>query len=234
MPPMITEYTVNISDENFYTVNITYNYTVKDLRGISKIRVELIDAFWNTLLAFAEYFPVGYPTEDRAEGWNHVDKGLLLLDGCKLKITVWNINWDSVSAEKTYNGILKDMADAITALGAMLLGGLQKVWEAVRSAVNAIVEWVKEQVTKVFDLLVMPLIKMIESWGEDIGKEIGMFIAEVFSGRQPVEKLAETLAHLLLGSSIILAIWAIVGGMLVAESIAKPFTASMSWIVTIL
>jgi hypothetical protein len=46
------------------------------------------------------------------------------------------------------------VVDAIMALGAMLLGGLQKAWEAVQNAVNAIVEWVKSVFAQTRPILV--------------------------------------------------------------------------------
>ncbi|MGC8913891.1 MAG: hypothetical protein ACP5LE_08245, partial [Thermoplasmata archaeon] len=67
----------------------------------------------------------------------------------------------------------------ITALGAMLLGGLQKVWEAVAKAVNAVLNWIKKIITDVISKVIEQILSAIEGLKQSLLKIIDEFISGV-------------------------------------------------------
>jgi hypothetical protein len=85
------------------------------------------------------------------------------------------------------------VVDAIMALGAMLLGGLQKAWEAVSSAVNVIVEWLKQQIQKLLEPVVEPIWKGIQTYVEGIYNVICEVLEKPISDSEGADKLLRAL-----------------------------------------
>jgi len=135
MPPMIVSYSVNITLTGQGVearANISFEYHIRDLRGIAKIEVELTDLWWcNSLASWSISFSQNYyPTEWDFTGYYVCMPGVVTTDGIKLRAVVHNIHWDEASAEWEQPGILSGTAEviigALQALIQMLSGGLQK------------------------------------------------------------------------------------------------------------
>jgi hypothetical protein len=115
------------------------------------------------------------------------------------------------------------VVDAIMALGAMLLGGLQKAWEAVQNAVNAIVEWIKTELTKVIEPLFSPFRAQIEGQAKEWADMIMKWIWAVENGSTDTTPIVT----LLFGNPISLSIFAAVVALKIALFAFLPFTPIM-------
>jgi hypothetical protein len=115
------------------------------------------------------------------------------------------------------------VVDAIMALGAMLLGGLQKAWEAVQNAVNAIVEWIKSELTKVIEPLFSPFRAQIEGQAKEWADMIMKWIWAVENGSTDTTPIVT----LLFGNPISLSIFAAVVALKIALFAFLPFTPIM-------
>jgi hypothetical protein len=72
----------------------------------------------------------------------------------------------------------------------MLLGGLQKAWEAVQNAVNAIVEWIKQQITAVLSPLIEPIYNMINTFIQDLNNVFALIGSKISDKSSCVSLLA--------------------------------------------
>jgi len=173
MPPMVVSYSVTIEEiGNVWDkkAKISFEYHVRDVKGIKKMVVELSDSVFGMLDSRDISFHDDYPTECTysdsfiCELWHVVGTGI------RLKGTVENIVSDKVSVEWEHKGLISGVisviVDGAQALWQMLSGGLQKIWEAVAKAVSMIVEWVKEQINKILEPLIAPVKAAIESFGQ--------------------------------------------------------------------
>jgi hypothetical protein len=126
--------------------------------------------------------------------------------------------------------VVDEVVDALAALGEMLIGGLQKAWEAVSSAVNVIVEWIKG----IIDQLMQPLytaVDMIKArYGEFIKGMVSVFTAGQSKGEGEVNTaklielifgvfvlilpLALVMMALVIGISAILGVYIPIGALL--------------------
>ncbi|MGC8913889.1 MAG: hypothetical protein ACP5LE_08235, partial [Thermoplasmata archaeon] len=79
--------------------------------------------------------------------------------------------------------------------GAMLLGGLQKVWEAVAKAVNAIVEWLWNDVIKpAMDLVLAPIYNVLNSFAEQYAE----ILFELYTSKITVENFFDKFDSILI------------------------------------
>jgi hypothetical protein len=167
LPPMIVQYNVDIQAVGTFVAKISFWYLVRDVQGISEIKVDLIENWTNNLLG--EYKIILYPntrTEYNYSGYFVIGTGTLFL-GCELRIKVSN-GFNDVSLAKDFNGFGSMFVKALQALGEMLLGGLQKAWEAVQNAVNAIVEWINRLVNEMLQKVLDPIFNALSIWISDI------------------------------------------------------------------
>jgi len=152
-----------------------------------------------------------------------VDYWTLKAYGYNVRGTVKGESGLSVSAEQKISGIVSMVVDAIMALGAMLLGGLQKVWEAVSSAVNVIVEWIKTELTKVIEPLFSPFRAQIEGQAKEWADMIMKWIWAVENGSTDTTPIVT----ILFGNPISLSIFAAVVALKIALFAFLPFTPIM-------
>jgi len=169
LPPMITTFTAEVHEYgewNNKRYTIRTQFVVKDLRGVSEVKQELYELITGKLYASHTYSPgAGYTVI--TAGWEFdVDYWTLTAYGYNVRGTVKGESGLSVSAEQKISGIVTMVVDAIMALGAMLLGGLQKVWEAVQSAYNTIRAWLLEKLEALLGPWASGLIRSIKTLGQ--------------------------------------------------------------------
>jgi uncharacterized membrane-anchored protein len=108
------------------------------------------------------------------------------------------------------------------ALGEMLLGGLQKAWEAVANAVNVIVEWVKEKVKEILESVLEKIKGMLSGYLTSLGKNV------MFSQTERMEEFIQSFNLLMLaGTAIALSI-------LIIGAIISPFTVGIGNILALI
>jgi hypothetical protein len=178
LPPMIVQYNVDIHAEGTSAAKISFWYLVRDVQGIAEIKLELVELCTNTVKWEYKIDLVHQlPTEYNCSGWVVIGTSTLFF-GCELRIRVSN-GFNTVSATRKFDGFCSMCVDAITALAEMLLGGLQKAWEAVANAVNVIVEWIKG----IIDQLMQPLYTAVDMIKARYGEFIKGMVS-VFTGGQ--------------------------------------------------
>ncbi|MGC9060710.1 MAG: hypothetical protein ACP5JR_05720, partial [Thermoplasmata archaeon] len=128
LPPMIVKFSAEprkYGDWPNERYTIRTEFVVRDLRGVREVKQELFELWTNKLVASHTYRPgAGYTVI--TAGWEFDISGWTLsVYGYNVRGTVTGETGQSVSAEQKISGMLAIVADAITALGAMLLGGLQ-------------------------------------------------------------------------------------------------------------
>jgi len=199
LPPTIVGYDVHFTKRHSgwtVTVKIDFSYTVRDASGIREIKITIKDKFSSTVLWWSiERFPAA-PTEHAGHDSCTVDYSGF---GYIFIIEVSN-GMNEVTTEHVFNELLgevvDEVVDALAALGEMLVGGLQKAWEAVQNAVNAIVEWIKEKVKELVDPLIQPIISAITGWINSIDfRDATTILSGIFS--DPIYTLAMALAVLI-------------------------------------
>ncbi|MGC8913855.1 MAG: hypothetical protein ACP5LE_08060, partial [Thermoplasmata archaeon] len=179
LPPMITEFSVEAHEEWCGIIvtacYLTVTVKVKSITGLGQVYIgvralnsDTTSATWVGVIWSATQTEASY-TGIRLD----VDWWTLKLTGYSTQVIVLAYvevggKYPSVSAEHQIKGIVTIFAEAIANLIAMLTGGLQKVWDAVESAVNAIVEWVKGIIQKILEPLFSPIKSAISSWIESI------------------------------------------------------------------
>jgi len=169
LPPMITTFTAEVHEYgewNNKRYTIRTQFVVKDLRGVAEVKQELYELVTGKLYASHTYNPgAGYTVI--TAGWEFdVDYWTLTAYGYNVKGTVKGESGLSVSAEQKISGLVTMVVDAIMALGAMLLGGLQKAWEAVQSAYNTIRVWLLEKLEALLGPWASGLIRSIKTLGQ--------------------------------------------------------------------
>jgi len=222
LPPMIVQYNVDIQAVGTSAAKISFWYLVRDVQGISEIKVDLIENWTNNLLG--EYKIILYPntpTEYNYSGYFVIGTGTLFL-GCELRIKVSN-GFNDVSLAKDFDGFGSMFVKALQALGEMLLGGLQKAWEAVQNAVNVIVEWIKTELTKVIEPLFSPFRAQIEGQAKEWADMIMRWIWAVENGSTDTTPIVT----ILFGNPISLSIFAAVVALKIALFAFLPFTPIM-------
>jgi len=176
LPPTIVGYDVHFTKRHSgwtVTVKIDFSYTVRDASGIQEIKITIKDKFSSTVLyGSIERFPEG-PTEHDGHDSCTVDYSGF---GYIFIIEVSN-GMNEVTTEHVFNELLgevvDEVVDALAALAEMLLGGLQKAWEAVQNAVNVIVEWIKGIFVNGISALVDTLKSAFGPYIEEIAKLLG-------------------------------------------------------------
>ena len=170
LPPTIVQYNVDIQAVGTSAAKISFWYLVRDVQGIAEIKVDLVECCTNNLLG--EYKIILYPNtrpEYNYSGSFVIGTGTLVLVGCELRIKVSN-GFNDVSLAKDFDGFGSMFVKALQALGEMLVGGLQKAWEAVENAVNVIVEWINRLVNEILQKVLDPIFNALSGWIEEIIK----------------------------------------------------------------
>ncbi|MGC8913669.1 MAG: hypothetical protein ACP5LE_07085, partial [Thermoplasmata archaeon] len=120
-----------------------------------------------------------------------------------------------------------------TALGAMLLGGLQKVWEAVAKAVNAIINWIIEKVTAIIAAVLDPVIAAMDGYVQGVLEALMNAYDEYDSTGSISESTLKYVNEAFMGALY----WALVAvsvAIVVALAIAMPFTATFGTLIGLL
>jgi len=120
--------------------------------------------------------------------------------------------FNEVSLKDDFKSVGSMMVEALQALAAMLVGGLQKAWEAVQNAVNAIVEWIKsivinlitEFLHKITNFISTQITLMLETI-----QHVFMPLINALShkGNNEIEEIAVTSAETFLTNKIIESVW---------------------------
>ena len=166
LPPMITKFDVEIHVVREYEVwvkecYLTITATIRSVSGFGQVYIGARPYYGNE--DTARYIDsISSPSKTEANYDNirlDVDYWTLLGQGFKTRLMTcayveMGNGHPNVCAEHEIKGLLPVVVDAITNFFAMLLGGLQKAWEAVQNAVNVIVEWVKSVFAQTRPILV--------------------------------------------------------------------------------
>ncbi|MEM4307857.1 MAG: hypothetical protein QXU48_02180 [Thermoplasmata archaeon] len=194
LPPMITSFSAEAHDEwgwvpvYLYGVQvgvvwsctacyITVSLEAKSVSGFRNLFVGVKDLYRGATSGVFKWIESGEQTAVSYTGSNairlDVDYGTLVLYGYEVygyvvSYAMVGESHPAVEVRKEIKGIITLVADAIASFLAMLAGGLQEVWNAVEKAVNAIVEWIKEQITKAMGVLLAPINSAMKSFGESL------------------------------------------------------------------
>jgi hypothetical protein len=139
------------------------------------------------------------------------------------------------------------VVDAIMALGAMLLGGLQKAWEAVQNAVNVILDWLLKIIKDAVDTILRPLVTLFSTWFSEVSVALEDLIRAIVSFSNAKNKpvflqaahqglfsaISNFLDVLLLGSSIMFIFFSIGVAFEVFELTLKAFTMGLSQLLSV-
>jgi len=214
-----------------YTIGT--EFVVKDLRGVAEVNIELYELSTGKLYASHTYSPgVGYTVI--TAGWVFdVDYWTLKAYGYNVKGTVKGESGLSVSAKQKISGIVSMVVDAIMALGAMLLGGLQKAWEAVANAVNVIVEWVKATLTQLFQPVIDAIKNSILNYLSGLNATIHQALDEYNNTQQLSTQTLKGFDDFLTGGLFVL-VMGLVIALNVAIAIITPLTCGMGFLVMLL
>jgi hypothetical protein len=110
---------------------------------------------------------------------------------------------NEVTTEHVFNELLgevvDEVVDALAALGEMLIGGLQKAWEAVQNAVNVIVEWIKQQITAGLQIIIAPVQQAINAYIENLIPALSAAYDEYLSTGSISEKNLSAVRDALMG-----------------------------------
>jgi len=235
LPPMITTFSAEVHEYgewNNKRYTIQTQFVVKDLRGVAEVKQELYELVTGKLYASHTYNPgAGYTVI--TAGWEFdVDYWTLKAYGYNVRGTVKGESGLSVSAEQKISGLVTMVVDAIMALGAMLLGGLQKVWEAVQNAVNAIVEWIKQQITAGLQIIIAPVQQAINAYIENLITALSAAYDEYLSTGSISEKNLSAVRDALMGGVW----WALVAlsvGLAVILTVLLPVTMPIGIVTSI-
>jgi len=171
LPPTIVGYDVHFTKRQSgwtVTVKIDFSYTVRDASGIREIKITIKDKFSSAVLWWSiERFPAG-PTEH-----NGHDSCTVYYSGFGYIFSIEVSNgMNEVTTEHVFNELLGEVVDALAALGEMLLGGLQKAWEAVQNAVNVIWQWIENVVKTILGAFLDPYNNAKDAFIQDIGRKL--------------------------------------------------------------
>ena len=235
LPPMITTFSAEVHEYGeWYNKRYTIRtqFVVKDLRGVAEVKQELYELVTGKLYASHTYNPgAGYTVI--TAGWEFdVDYWTLTAYGYNVRGTVKGESGLSVSAEQKISGLVTMVVDAIMALGAMLLGGLQKAWEAVANAVNAIVEWIKQQITAGLQIIIAPVQQAINAYIETLITALSAAYDEYLSTGSISEKNLSAVRDALMGGLW----WALVAlsvGLAVILTVLLPVTMPIGIVTSI-
>jgi len=106
--------------------------------------------------------------------------------------------------------------DAITALAEMLLGGLQKAWEAVQNAVNAIFEFFKQLIQDALEKVLGPIISQVTNLYNQLLDVVSKGI-----NHSSATTLANALGYIILGSNIFMLALAMVVSLQIIFTLVK-------------
>ncbi|MEM3567860.1 MAG: hypothetical protein QXS83_04780, partial [Thermoplasmata archaeon] len=234
LPPMITSFSAEAHEEwgwisgwggiPYWGVKacyLTISVVVKSVTGFTMViigarpldkgedTVVHVESIWSSTATVASYSNVRLD----------VDWWTLKVTGYRARAYAVSYAEDmsqakSVEASHEIKGIITLIADALANLWQMLVSGLQKVWEAVEKAVNAIVEWVKKIVEEAIKKIVEPIFKILDSWGKDIIAVVSEFIKAVEEGSAEIEKFGERLGRVFCSSQI----WTLIVALSIAVS----------------
>ena len=234
LPPMITTFSAEVHEYGeWYNKRYTIQtqFVVKDLRGVAEVNIELYELAAGNLYASHTYSPgAGYTVI--TAGWVFdVDYWTLKAYGYNVRGTVKGESGLSVSAEQKISGLVTMVVDAIMALGAMLLGGLQKVWEAVANAVNTIGEWIKEMINRMVSPLLEPIVRSADRWVHELNSAIEDGVKE-YSETNKASSAVNRINSLLFGP-LFLSIIAVATIIMVVLTMLLPVITILSILLTL-
>ncbi|MEM3397149.1 MAG: hypothetical protein QXD64_07465, partial [Thermoplasmata archaeon] len=181
MPPTIAKWSASVreyhtSSGTIYTIQT--EFVVRDIGGIKEVNQKIVELMTGKVVAEHTYIPEARYTEITA-GWEFtVDYGTLLLQGYRAVGETTNYAGYSVEASKEIKGLIAIAIDALQALWQMLVGGLQKVWEAVEKAVTTLRAWVMEKLEYLLGLWASGFVQTIKTLPEEVlGINISAFLS---------------------------------------------------------
>ena len=110
---------------------------------------------------------------------------------------------NTLTYDYTVKGLFAGVLDFLKDIWDTLSGALSKAWDAVKSAVDWIVEWLKTTVAELFNAVIAPMIEVIKNWVVGINNAMIAFFEElakwnVIDGNESVDNTVKAgLAFLL-------------------------------------
>jgi hypothetical protein len=129
---------------------------------------------------------------------------------------VGNVAYFEKEVAGFFGGIMNFLEDVWNGIA----GAFEAAWEAVKSAVNWIVDWIKGIIQAFFNNVLQPIINGIRN----LGNEILTTLQTAINGGFTAEQAAGVILGIILGSTIFIAIMAIVGSLSVVNTATNIVT----------
>ena len=216
LPPTIVKYSVTMSEFHFSwgdAVTISFWYLLRDVRGIGEIKMELVELGTNNVKWSRTKNP-GMLTEYNMTEEVSIGLGTVFW-GFELRIKVSN-GFNEVSLKDDFKSVGSMMVEALQALAAMLVGGLQKAWEAVQNAVNAIFEFFKQLIQDALEKVLGPIISQVTNLYNQLLDVVSKGI-----NHSSATTLANALGYIILGSNIFMLALAMVVSLQIIFTLVK-------------